>query len=124
MGKSNFKVTFFLIGHIHLTSWSLSVHDFFTEQPVLNAAVYFLRVVIHDWSDEDAAQILRHLRNAAGPLSKLVIFDSLARHTCEDPNLEGLGLPKAPYPLLANLGVAGEGFPTALDMNVCDSTCF
>ncbi len=94
------------------------MHDFFTPQPIKDAAIYFLRVVIHDWSDEDASKILSNLRSAAGPSSKLVVFDSLARSTCEDPELEGLGLPKAPYPLLANLGVAGEGFFTALDLNV------
>ncbi|KIK53484.1 hypothetical protein GYMLUDRAFT_265005 [Collybiopsis luxurians FD-317 M1] len=96
----------------------LQVHDFFTPQPIQRAAVYFLRVVIHDWSDEDAHKILLHLRNAAGPSSKLVIFDSLARYTCEDPNLEGFDFPKAPYPLLANLGIGGEGFFTALDLNM------
>ncbi|KAK4213823.1 O-methyltransferase, family 2 [Rhypophila decipiens] len=37
-------------------------HDFFSEQPVwLDADVYFLRMVLHDWSDGDCVRILRGL---------------------------------------------------------------
>ncbi|KAF5371626.1 hypothetical protein D9758_003596 [Tetrapyrgos nigripes] len=92
---------------------TLQAHDFFSPQPVKNAAVYFLRGIVHNWSDAQATQILSHLREAAAPSSKLVIFDMLGRHTCEDPNLEGLDLPKAPYPLLAQLGVE---LPSYMDM--------
>jgi hypothetical protein len=91
------------------------VHDFFNPQPVKNAAVYFLRGIVHNWSDTQARQILSHLREAAAPTSKLVIFDYLGRYTCEDPSLEGLNLPKAPYPLLANMGVE---LPSYMDMVV------
>ncbi|KAJ7593960.1 S-adenosyl-L-methionine-dependent methyltransferase [Mycena floridula] len=73
----------------------LQVHDFFSPQPVKNAAVYFLRYIIHDWSDKEAKQILSQLRAAAGPTSKLVVFDGLAQHTC---SVEGG--PLVPYPLL------------------------
>ena len=81
--------------------------------------MYFLRVVIHDWSDAESKKILSNLRTAAGTASKLVIFDSLAVPTCEDPSSSVQG-PKAPAPLLANLGIAGQGFLTALDIQVCD----
>ncbi|RDB21483.1 4-O-methyltransferase 1 [Hypsizygus marmoreus] len=96
----------------------LQAHDFFTPQPVKGAAVYFLRVVIHDWPDHDAKKILQHLRDAAAPSSKLVIFDSLAVHTCEDPSANPATVQKAPYPLLANLGIAGAGFNTSLDIQM------
>jgi trans-aconitate methyltransferase len=36
-------------------------HDFFQEQPVKNADVYFLRWILHDWSDSKALMILRQL---------------------------------------------------------------
>jgi trans-aconitate methyltransferase len=36
-------------------------HDFFTEQPVKDADVYFLRWILHDWSDPKAITILRNL---------------------------------------------------------------
>ncbi|KAG6852821.1 hypothetical protein C0991_008915 [Blastosporella zonata] len=97
----------------------LQAHNFFTPQPVKGAALYFLRVVIHDWPDHDAKNILKHIRDAANQSSKLVIFDSLAYHVCEDPATE-TAAPKAPapFPLLANLGVARAGFDTGLDMQM------
>ncbi|KAJ7581450.1 S-adenosyl-L-methionine-dependent methyltransferase [Mycena floridula] len=91
----------------------LQVHNFFDPQPVKNAAVYFVRYIIHDWPDKEAKQIMCQLRAAAGPTSKLVVFDTLAQHTCPVT-----GGPQVSYPLLANLGIAGAGFDTALDMGV------
>ncbi|KAG6832062.1 hypothetical protein H0H92_005484 [Tricholoma furcatifolium] len=98
---------------------TLQVHDFFTPQPVKGAALYFLRVVIHDWPDHDAKVILKNLRDAAAKTSKLVLFDTLAYHICKDPAIE-TAAPKAPvpFPLLANLGIAGAGFETNLDMQM------
>ncbi|KAF5387187.1 hypothetical protein D9615_001587 [Tricholomella constricta] len=98
---------------------TLQAHNFFTPQPVKGAAVYFLRVVIHDWPDRDAKTILQHLRDAADTYSKLIIFDTLAFHVCEDPATESAA-PKAPVPrpLLANLGIAGAGFETGLDIQM------
>ncbi|KAG6910302.1 hypothetical protein DXG01_011699 [Tephrocybe rancida] len=93
------------------------VHDFFTPQPVKNAAVYFLRVVVHDWPDHDAKRILSNLRDAAGPSSKLILFDTLALYSCEDPS-STVSVRKVPSPLLANLGVAGAGFATGLDLQM------
>ncbi|GAW03924.1 S-adenosyl-L-methionine-dependent methyltransferase [Lentinula edodes] len=72
----------------------LQVHNFFTPQPIKDAAVYFLRLIIHDWPDEDARKILT------------------SKHVTE-----GLGSgPSAPYPLLPNFGAVGAGFFTTLDM--------
>lgn len=53
-------------------------HDFFTEQPVKGAKVYFMHNVLHDWSDDQALDILRKL--AVGMekgYSKLLIHESL-----------------------------------------------
>ncbi|GAW03863.1 S-adenosyl-L-methionine-dependent methyltransferase [Lentinula edodes] len=96
----------------------LQAHNFFEPQPVKNAAVYFLRNILHDWPDEEACEILSNIRDAAGPNSKLIVFESLARYTCEDSPRANFSLPEAPYPLLKNLGVAGEGFLTALDLGM------
>ena len=93
---------------------AIQKHDFFNPQPVKDAAVYFMRVVIHDWPDAKAKIILKQTRDAAAPSSKLVLLDSLQNYTCAEP-----GKPKlAPEPLLANLGVAGAGFFTALDIQM------
>ncbi|KAG6888544.1 hypothetical protein C0995_007556 [Termitomyces sp. Mi166 len=97
----------------------LRAHDFFTPQPVKGAAVYFLRMVIHDWSDHDAKNILKHLRDAANESSKLVIIDTLAFHVCEDTATEIAALKApAPYPLLANLGIGRSGLQTLLDIQM------
>ncbi|KAJ5713819.1 uncharacterized protein N7483_011000 [Penicillium malachiteum] len=50
-------------------------HDFFHEQPVKNAKVYFMRTVLHDWPDKQAAQILGRVREAMGPDSILLISE-------------------------------------------------
>ena len=46
---------------------SFMAHDFFHEQPCKQADVYFFRLVLHDWSDEHATQILRALIPALKP---------------------------------------------------------
>ena len=51
-------------------------HDFLTEQPVQDADVYFLRWVLHDWSDLYAVRILRALVPALRAGAKVVINDS------------------------------------------------
>lgn len=48
-------------------------HDFFTPQPITHAKVYYLRNVLHDWSDEPAAKILQQLRPAMASDSVIVI---------------------------------------------------
>jgi hypothetical protein len=40
---------------------SFMAHDFFKEQPVKDADVYFFRWILHDWSDIRASSILRQL---------------------------------------------------------------
>ncbi|KAJ4490570.1 S-adenosyl-L-methionine-dependent methyltransferase [Lentinula aciculospora] len=82
----------------------LQAHDFFKPQPVKDAAVYFLRQIIHDWPDEEYRKILTNLRSAAGAHSKLVLFEMLAKHVTEDLDSG----PSAPYPLLPNPGVGQD----------------
>lgn len=50
-------------------------HDFFQEQPVHNAQVYYIRRVMHDWQDNDAARILKAIIPAMGPDSRILISD-------------------------------------------------
>ncbi|KAF5384278.1 hypothetical protein D9615_003359 [Tricholomella constricta] len=95
----------------------LQVYDFFTPQPVKGAAVYFHRVNIHNWPDHDAKKIMQIIRDAANASSKVVLFDIIAAHVCEDPVSElSTARKKVPYPLLPNLGVAGAGIHTAMDI--------
>ncbi|KAG6815143.1 hypothetical protein H0H93_010789 [Arthromyces matolae] len=101
----------------------LQANDFFTPQPIKGASIYFLRVVIHDWSDDEAKKILKQLRESANDSTKLVIFDILAHHVCADPVTESQTTaapkPPVPAPLLANLGIGGlGGFNTQMDMQM------
>ncbi|PIL29532.1 hypothetical protein GSI_08340 [Ganoderma sinense ZZ0214-1] len=77
-------------------------------------AVFLLRLVMHDWKDEDCNRILTRLRAAAGPDTKLLIGDMLLQHACatdaEYAAADGSGA-TFPFvtkdsPLMPNLGVA------------------
>lgn len=62
------------------TRVSFMPHDFFTTQPVKNAEAYFLRLILHNYSDKYAVEILRQLMPAMkkGPGgSKLLIADQV-----------------------------------------------
>ncbi|KAF7986472.1 hypothetical protein HWV62_31261 [Athelia sp. TMB] len=78
--------------------------DFFKEAPIKDQDIYYLRHVVHDWSDSDAVVILKNIRTAMKPESRVLIrqYHSIV---------------KAPEPLLANYG-AGNIFPYYQDMNM------
>ena len=88
--------------------------DFFNDQPTLPGppSIFFLRWILHDWSDKYAIRILKNLRKAAIPgKTKLVIVESVMDYACES-----VGVPvkevrrtlakSPPAPLLANMGGA------------------
>ncbi|KIX06362.1 uncharacterized protein Z518_04338 [Rhinocladiella mackenziei CBS 650.93] len=56
---------------------SFQVHDFFTPQPVQGADVYFLRFILHDYSDTHATLILKNLLLAFKPNSRLLVMDGV-----------------------------------------------
>lgn len=56
----------------------LTTHDFFTEQPVKGADVYFFRHVFHNWPDLYCIKILRALIPALKPGAKVLINDGTA----------------------------------------------
>ena len=92
-----------------LSDSSKPVQDFFEPQPIKNANVFLLRMILHDWSDKYCAKILRHLRDAAAPYTQLVIVDNLLSYACVDDSLKdipGAEVPLPPAPLLPNSGHA------------------
>lgn len=50
-------------------------HDFFAEQTVRGADVYFLRWILHDWSDKYAVRILRALVPALEVGGRVVVYE-------------------------------------------------
>ncbi|OCL15473.1 putative O-methyltransferase [Glonium stellatum] len=56
---------------------SFMAHDFFEEQPVKCADVYFLRYILHNWSDKYARRILKSLIPALKDSSRIVCYEFL-----------------------------------------------
>jgi O-methyltransferase domain len=57
--------------------FGFAAHDFFTEQPVRNASVFLLRMIVHDYGRENVAKILKRLRNAATPDTVLLVVEQV-----------------------------------------------
>lgn len=56
----------------------LQPHDFFAAQPVKGARVYFMHIVLHDWPDDKAVQILKNIAAAMEKgYSRLLLQESL-----------------------------------------------
>ena len=94
----------------HFLAWFLLVNDFLKNQPIKGADIYYMRMILHDWADNYCLQILRLLREAAAPDSRLLIVDSTMSYACEDTTIAkdipgGSGL-VPPEPLLPNWGYA------------------
>ncbi|KAK4239080.1 O-methyltransferase-domain-containing protein [Achaetomium macrosporum] len=51
--------------------------DFFKEQPVKGALVYYIRRCLHDYSDEECVKILQHISSAMVADSRLLIVETL-----------------------------------------------
>ena len=89
------------------------MHDMFAPQPIRNAAVFFLRAMTHDWSDDYCVKFLSQLRAAATPQTQLIVIDNVMPYACRGAeqtlNIPGADKvrPIAPKPLLPNFGVAG-----------------
>lgn len=50
-------------------------YDFFTQQPIKDAKVYYLRTVLRDWPDNQAQEILSNVRGAMNQDSILLIHE-------------------------------------------------
>ena len=77
-------------------------HDFFQPQPLKNAAIYFMRYIIHDWPDNEAQKILENVRDAMSTTSRLLICDRILVPTYRKKADEKDSVETAPSPLLAN----------------------
>ncbi|KAF8196214.1 hypothetical protein K438DRAFT_1760392 [Mycena galopus ATCC 62051] len=88
---------------------SFQEHNFFSPQPAKNADFFLLSRICHDWSDAYTLRILKHLRDAAQPTTKLIIQERIILFVCGENEAYG-HIPGAmpnttpPKPLLANMG--------------------
>ncbi|KAK0669813.1 putative methyltransferase [Cercophora samala] len=74
-------------------------HNMFEPNPVKGADVYWLRYIMHDWSDDYCVQILSAIKPAMGPHSRILICDQVMNTTFGSAEIE-----PAPAPLPANWG--------------------
>ncbi|KAH7875000.1 S-adenosyl-L-methionine-dependent methyltransferase [Lentinula edodes] len=93
--------------------------DFFKDTAVQGCDFYYLCSVLHDWPDTGCVLILKNVRKAMKPGSRVIIHDTVLRKAVRIPNqsepkipLDGdtatqqsLQLDVAPEPLLPNYGV-------------------
>ncbi|KLO09940.1 S-adenosyl-L-methionine-dependent methyltransferase [Schizopora paradoxa] len=105
-------------------------HDFFEPQPSIlgegHPTVFLLRMIMHNWADEHAKIILKHIRDAARGTAKLVVVDGLLESACRTggesspTSNEVHGRKKGskpPQPLLSNWGAA-NGMAYKFDIQV------
>ncbi|KAL1662627.1 S-adenosyl-L-methionine-dependent methyltransferase [Schizophyllum commune] len=76
----------------HLPSASVEMipHDFFQPQPAKEPGVFILNNILHNNGKSGCITILKLLRDAAGPQTKLLIGEQIAPYACPEPvALEG-----------------------------------
>ncbi|KAF7362921.1 hypothetical protein MVEN_00643100 [Mycena venus] len=100
-------------GHLDRKMVEFQVHDFFTPQPKTEPTVFLMKYILHDWPDDQAMVILKHLRAAALPNTKLVLIEKIVPFaSAEDvvasatKHIPGASRPTAESPLLPNWGAA------------------
>ena len=64
---------------------TLMAHDFFTDQPVKDADVYYFRWILHDWSDKYCIKILKSLIPALKPGARIMFSERCLEPPCTLP---------------------------------------
>jgi hypothetical protein len=57
-------------------------HDFFTEQPVKDADIYYFRWIFHDWSDKYCVKILKALIPALKKGARIIMSERCLEPPC------------------------------------------
>ncbi|EGO18879.1 hypothetical protein SERLADRAFT_480559 [Serpula lacrymans var. lacrymans S7.9] len=78
--------------------------NFLQKVPVQGQDVYYLRHIIHDWPDAEATVILRNVRQAMAPHSRLLIQDYVMLSASREDDNVRHNATVAPKPLLPNYG--------------------
>lgn len=86
----------------------LQGYNFFDPQPVKNADVYYLKVVLHDWHDAEVEMILANIKAVMSRNSKLMLQERVLLPSYSDDTWPA-SMAKAPEPLLPNYGGGSVG---------------
>jgi len=79
--------------------------DFFQESPIPDCDYYYLKHIMHNWTDDAANIILTNVKKVMKPSARLIIQEYIIQSTSEDGIIDDLDLlPRAPRPLLPNYG--------------------
>ncbi|KAL5342739.1 S-adenosyl-L-methionine-dependent methyltransferase [Aspergillus crustosus] len=66
------------------------VFDLFKPQPVIGARIYYLKFILHDWSDAQSLQILGHIRDAMKTGSSKLIIEEFILPAKDCPMLSAM----------------------------------
>ncbi|KZP34272.1 S-adenosyl-L-methionine-dependent methyltransferase [Athelia psychrophila] len=91
--------------------------NFLSETAVKDQDIYYIRCVLHDWSNADAVVILKNVRGAMKPESRVIIHEFTLGSTHRLDPLQSHSSDQAPAPLLPNYG-AGGILPYYQDINM------
>ncbi|KAI1172937.1 S-adenosyl-L-methionine-dependent methyltransferase [Nemania sp. FL0916] len=69
------------------SSITVCPHDFFTAQPIKGAAIYYLHLILHDWPNERATEILKNISEAMEPgYSRILLHEDVV--ALRDPSVQ------------------------------------
>ncbi|KAF5393076.1 hypothetical protein D9757_001268 [Collybiopsis confluens] len=88
---------------------SFAPGNFFKDIPARELDLYYLRNILHNWPDAESLLILKSVRRAIGPKSRVLVHDYVMQPLNRVPESEAknTGLEIAPAPLLPSFG-AGQ----------------
>ncbi|TVY21109.1 Demethylsterigmatocystin 6-O-methyltransferase [Lachnellula arida] len=69
----------------HYDGIEMMAQNFYEEQQIKGARIYYIRQVLHDLNDETAKQVLRRIRDAMSPQSVLLIDELVIPETGASP---------------------------------------
>jgi hypothetical protein len=91
--------------------------------------VFLLRFITHDWPNAYAQKILRLLRDAARPTTKLMLIDFVIPYAVRESkvfaDIPGAEQPSVPEPLIPNVVSGWMGTSASLQVSAkcCCSSC-
>jgi hypothetical protein len=90
------------------------ITDFWQEQPIKNAKAYFLRRVLHDYSDKKCIELLKRTCDAMGDDSVVLISEMVLPRKVDEVNLSAAAMDNFMF-TLGGKERTEEGFKTILE---------